>query len=87
MDDFEFLRDDDYQAAEPTKWDLFEAMDRTSVQMNQLSDVLCNHRGLNDEQAKKAAQAFSLLFEIYQTAGERFFEATKDEDDKDSTPG
>jgi len=41
---------------------------------------LCNHRGLNDEQARKASQAFSLLFDIYQTAGARFFEATKDEE-------
>jgi len=80
MDELEFLRDDDYQDAPPTKWDLFEAMDRASVQMNQLHDSLCNHRGLNDEQARKASQAFSLLFDIYQTAGARFFEATKDEE-------
>lgn len=80
MDDLEFLRDDDYQDTPPTKWDLFEAMDRASVQMNQLHDSLCNHRGLNDEQARKASQAFSLLFDIYQTAGARFFEATKDEE-------
>jgi len=80
MDKLEFLRDNDYQDAPPTKWDLFEAMDRVSTLSNQLHDSLCNHRGLNDEQARKASQAFSLLFEIYQSAGERFFEATKDEE-------
>lgn len=80
MNELELLRDDNYENRPATKWDLFEAMDRVSTQMNQLHDSLCNHQGLNDEQARKASQAFSLLFDIYQTAGARFFEATKDED-------
>lgn len=87
MDDLDLLRDNDYQDTPPTKWDLFEAMDRASVQMNQLHDALCNHRGLNEDQARKASQAFSLLFDIYQIAGSRFFQATEDEDDKDSSQG
>ena len=80
MDDLDLFRDEDFVAdVVTTKWHLFEAMDRASVQMNQLHDSLFNHSGLNDEQARKASQAFSLLFDIYQTAGARFFEATKDE--------
>ena len=81
MDELELLRDDDFDATVvPTKWHLFEAMDRASVQMNQLNDSLCNHPGLNDEQARKASQAFSLLFDIYQIAGQRFFDATEGEE-------
>jgi hypothetical protein len=85
MDDL--LRDEDFEDRMPTKWDLFEIMDRTSVQMNQLHDSLCNHVGLNEEQARMAQQAFKLLFDIYQIAGTRFFDATEDEDDKNSTQG
>jgi hypothetical protein len=81
MDELDLLRTDEFDnTIPPTKWDLFEALDRVSIQMNQLSDALCDHQGLNDEQAKMASQAFSLLFEVYQIAGDRFFEATKDED-------
>jgi hypothetical protein len=87
MDKLDLLRDDEFENKPPTKWDLFEAMDRVSVQMNQLSDSLNNHPGFNEDQAKKASQAFSLLFDIYQIAGKRFFEATEGDDDKNSPPG
>ena len=81
MDELDLLRDENFDATlVPTKWHLFEAMDRTSVQMNQLHDSLCNHPGFNEEQARMASQAFSLLFDLYQSAGARFFEATKDEE-------
>jgi len=77
MDDI--LRDEDYESREPTKWDLFEAMDRTSIIMRQLDDALNNHVGFDEDQAKKAYQAFGLLFDIYQTAGAKFFSATENE--------
>jgi len=81
MDDF--LRDEEFEDKIPTKYDLFEAMDRSSCLMRQVEDSLHNHPGLNEDQARKASQAFSLLFDIYQVAGARFFEMTKN--DKDST--
>lgn len=79
MDEQDILRDEDFEFREPTKWDLFEAMDRASIIMRQLDDALNNHVGLNEDQARKAYQAFGLLFDIYQTAGARFFEETRDE--------
>jgi len=81
MDDLDILRTDDFDTNHvPTKWDLFEAMDRTSILMNNLSDALSDLPGLNEEEARKASQAFSLLFDIYQSVGARFFEMTKDEE-------
>jgi hypothetical protein len=80
MDEQDILRDENYEYRVPTKWDLFEVMDRSSTIVRQFEDALNNHVGFNDDQARKAYQAFSLLFDIYQSAGARFFEATKDEE-------
>jgi hypothetical protein len=79
MDKLDLLRDDEFENKPPTKWDLFEAMDRTSSLMSQVENSLHNHSGLNEEQARMAQDAFVLLFDIYQIAGARFFEMTKDE--------
>jgi len=88
MEDLNILRDEDFDSTKvPTKWDYFEAMDRTSIVFTQLDSLLHNHPGLDEEQAKMAYQAFKLLFDVYQIAGTKFFEFTKDEDDKDSTQG
>jgi len=80
MDKLDLLRDDEFKNKPPTKWDLFEAMDRTSSLMKQVEDSLHNHPGLNEEQARMAQEAFVLLYDMYQIAGVRFFEMTKDED-------
>jgi hypothetical protein len=81
MDDLDILRDEHFDpTVVPTKWDYFEVMDRTSVLMNQVSETLNNHPGFDEEQAKMAYQAFKILFDLYQTAGAKFFEFTKDEE-------
>jgi hypothetical protein len=86
MEDLELFRDENFDDKHiPTKWDYFEAMDRSSIAFAQLEGLLYNHPGLDKEQSEMAAKAFGLLFEIYQRAGSRFFELTKDEDDKDSS--
>lgn len=87
-DDLEIFRDEDFDSEKVlTKYDYFEAMDRTYVVFKELDDLLYNHQCFSVEQAKMAQQAFSLLFKIYKHAGARFFEFTKDEDDKDSSQG
>ncbi|HEY6436659.1 MAG TPA: hypothetical protein VIY47_08715 [Ignavibacteriaceae bacterium] len=71
----ELFRDDEFDfTKDPDEFELFEAMDRTSLVFNHLEAALYNHVGLNASQAQKAQQAFELLFDIYQTAGARFFE-------------
>jgi len=81
MDELDLLRTDDFDTTYvPTKWDLYEAMDRSSILINNISDALNNHPGLNEEESRKASRAFSLLFEIYQSTGATFFEMTKDEE-------
>jgi hypothetical protein len=78
MEDVELFRDDEFDfTKDPSEFDLFEAMDRTSQVFQQLESALHNHVGLNLEQAEKAQQAFQLLWDIYQIAGERFFETQK----------
>lgn len=81
----ELFRDENYEPKEPTEFDLFEAMDRTSLIFHHLETALLNHPGLDDNQSMQAQQAFQLLFDIYQQAGKRFFDTQKD--DKDSTQG
>ena len=81
MDDLDILRTDDFDAmVVPTKWYMFEVMDRASMLLNHIDDALCNHPGLDEEHARKAQQAMNLIMDIYQYAGVRFFEMTKDEE-------
>lgn len=79
-EEIRLLRTDEFDTIFPTKWDLYESMDRSSVQMNQLHDALVDLPGFDEDQAEKAQKAFTLLFEIYQAAGAKFFAATEDED-------
>ncbi|HEY6437595.1 MAG TPA: hypothetical protein VIY47_13465 [Ignavibacteriaceae bacterium] len=82
-DNLEIFRDEDFDSEKVlTKYDYFEAMDRTYIVFRQLDDLLYNHQGFSVEQARMAQQAFELLFEIYQQAGRKFFDFT--ENDKNS---
>ena len=82
MDEIELFRGEEFDADKiPDQFDLYEAMDRSSLIMNQLETALYNHPGLDEEQAKMAHDAFQLLFDIYQRAGSRFFDTQEQEEE------
>ena len=71
-EDYKVLRDDDYDASiAPTKWHYFEALDRCHMVMVHLTEALCNHPALTEEEAELAETAMDNLMEIYQRLGRR----------------
>jgi len=72
--DNELFRDQDFDSTKvPDQFDYFEAMDRTSVLLNHLSDALYNHVGLSEVEAREAQVAHQALFNLYQSLGVKFF--------------
>ncbi len=63
----------------PDKWLYFEVMDRTHILCTQLESALGDHPGLDEEHAAMALRASELLAEIYQWAGHKLIEVSKDD--------
>ena len=63
----------------PDKWFYFEVMDRTHILCNHIEVALGDHPGLDEEHSAMALQASELLAEIYQWAGRKMGEVTKDD--------
>lgn len=51
----------------------YEIMDRTSCIVNEIADNIGNHPALTKKQNKKLEKALSLLNEVYQIAGDKFY--------------
>jgi hypothetical protein len=66
----------------PDMWHYFEVMDRTTMICCQIETALADHPGLDKEHAAMIEQATALIGEVYQWAGRKLDEASKN--DKDS---
>jgi hypothetical protein len=70
--DFKMLRDSDFDPSiAPNAWHNFEALDRCHMIIIHITEALCNHPALTDEEAELAESAVDNLMEIYQRLGQR----------------
>lgn len=63
----------------PDKWNYFEVMDRAYILCSQIDTALTNHPGLDKEHNEMVEKASELIGEIYQWAGRKLDEVTKNE--------
>lgn len=76
----DLLRSEDFDnTVVPDKFLYFEVMDRTHILCNHIEAALGDHPGLDEEHSAMALQASELLAEIYQWAGHKMGEVTKDD--------
>jgi hypothetical protein len=76
----ELLRTEDFdKTVVPDKWFYFEIMDRAHILLTHLDAAFSDHPGLDEEHSAMALQASELIGEIYQWAGHKLEEVTKDE--------
>lgn len=72
----DLYRDEDFDSLRnPTEWDYFEAMDRTSVIMTMFEHSIYNHVGLDTNEAELAREISDKLFQLYQSLGAKALSA------------